>query len=48
MRMADPRRKRARLDPAEEYRQWAITLWLIVIAGGLGAIVLLVWLGRYG
>jgi hypothetical protein len=46
--MIEPRRDRPRLPPAEEARQWAITLWLIGIACTLGAAIAVILFRRNG
>jgi hypothetical protein len=45
--MIDPRKKRSTLHPTEEAREWAITLWLIGIAGALAAFVAAILFQRY-
>jgi hypothetical protein len=46
--MTDPQQRKLPMHPTEAARQWAITLWLIAIAGALAAFVLLICVRRYG
>jgi hypothetical protein len=45
--MTDPPRRKLPMHPTEAARQWAITLWLIAIAGALAGFVILIYVKRY-